>query len=135
MIHRLAADGVLLLHLAFILFALLGGAMAAWWRWTPLVHLPAAAWASFVELTGRVCPLTYLENYFRVKAGDSGYTESFIERYLLKIIYPSGLTLEVQYALAGIVIVVNIVIYAWLVFRWRVGLNADRGVRSADANG
>lgn len=112
MFDRLAADGVLLLHLAFILFALLGGTMAAWWRWTPVVHLPAVAWALFVEVTGRVCPLTYLENYFRVKAGDSGYTESFVERYLLEIIYPSGLTEEIQYVLAGVVILVNAAIYA-----------------------
>ncbi len=119
MIHRLAADGVLLLHLGFILFALLGGAMTAWWRWIPLIHLPAAAWASFVELTGRVCPLTYLENYFRVKAGDSGYTESFVERYLLEIIYPSGLSEEIQYVLAGVVILVNAAIYAWIFCRRR----------------
>jgi len=121
MLLRIAADSVLLLHLAFILFVLLGGAMTIWWRWSSLVHLPAAAWGFFVELTGRVCPLTYLENYFRIKAGQSGYTESFIEHYLLDIIYPSGLTREIQFALAGMVIVVNIIIYGWLFYRWRVG--------------
>ena len=121
MLLRIAADSVLLLHLAFILFVLLGGAMTVWWRWSPLVHLPAAAWGFFVELAGRVCPLTYLENYFRIKAGQSGYTESFIEHYLLDIIYPSGLTREIQFALAGVVIVVNIIIYGWLFYRGRLG--------------
>lgn len=120
MYFRLAADSVLLLHLAFILFALLGGAMAVWRRWTPFVHLPAAAWGFFVELTGRVCPLTYWENYFRIKAGQSGYTESFIEHYLLDIIYPSGLTREIQFTLAGVVVIVNIAIYGWIFFRQRV---------------
>ena len=91
MSFRLAADCVLLVHLAFILFALLGATMAVWWRWAPLVHLPAAAWGFFVELTGRDCPLTHLENYLRIKAGLSGYTESFVEHYLLAIIYPAGL--------------------------------------------
>ena len=119
MSFRLAADGVLLLHLAFILFALLGAAMAVRWRWIPLVHLPAAAWGVFVELTGRSCPLTYLENYFRIKAGQSGYTESFIEHYLLDIIYPSGLTSEIQLAFAGVVVVVNIAIYGWILSRRR----------------
>ena len=121
MLLLIAADSVLLLHLAFILFVLLGGAMTLWWRWSPFVHLPAAAWGFFVELTGRVCPLTYLENYFRIKAGQSGYTESFIEHYLLDIIYPSGLTREIQFALAGVVIVVNIIIYGWLFYRGRLG--------------
>lgn len=119
MLFRLAADAVLLLHLAFILLAVLGGALALRWRWAPLVHLPAAAWGLFVEITGRICPLTYLENTLRIKAGLSGYAESFIEHYLLAIIYPAGLTREIQFALAGVVIAVNIAIYVWLLVRKR----------------
>lgn len=125
MSFRLAADGVLLLHLAFILFALLGAAMAVRWRWIPLVHLPAAAWGFFVELTGRDCPLTYLENYLRIKAGQSGYTESFIEHYVLAIVYPSELTRQIQFAFAGVVVVVNIAIYGWLFSRRRHGVKRD----------
>jgi hypothetical protein len=119
MAFRLAADGVLLLHLAFIVFALLGAALAARWPRILLLHLPAAAWGFFVELSGRVCPLTTLENHLRLRAGQSGYTESFIEHYLLGLIYPAGLTRDVQLALAGVVVVVNLAIYGWLVFRWR----------------
>ena len=119
MYFRFAADGVLLLHLSFILFAFFGGALAARWRWMPLVHLPASAWAVFVELTGRICPLTYVENDFRIRAGQSGYTESFVDHYLLGVIYPSGLTREVQFVLAATVVVVNIAIYGWLVLRQR----------------
>lgn len=116
---RLAADGTLMLHLAFILFALLGGALAERWRWMPLVHLPAGAWAIFVELTGRICPLTYVENAFRIRAGQSGYSESFIEHYLLDLIYPTGLTREVQFVLAATVVVINIAIYVWIARRRR----------------
>jgi hypothetical protein len=116
---RVAADGVLLLHLAFILFALLGAAMSVWWRWIPLVHVPAAAWGFFVEITGRVCPLTYVENLLRIKAGQSGYADSFVEHYLLNVIYPSGLTREIQLELAGVVVAVNLAIYAWLFSRRR----------------
>jgi len=119
MSFRLAADIVLLLHLAFILFAILGAAMAVWWRWIPLVHVPVAVWAFFVELTGRSCPLTYVENSLRVKAGQSGYTESFVEHYLLEIIYPAGLTREIQFVLAGVVIAINTAIYGWLLVRRR----------------
>lgn len=122
---RLAADCVLLVHLAFILFAVLGATMAVWWRWVPLVHLPAATWGFFVELTGRDCPLTHLENYLRIKAGLSGYTESFVEHYLLAIIYPAGLTREIQFALAGVVIFVNIAIYGWLIVRKRISQARD----------
>jgi hypothetical protein len=119
MLYRLAAEAVLLLHLAFIAFALLGAAFAARRRWVIVVHLPAAAWGFFVELTGRICPLTYAENFLRIKAGQSGYAESFIEHYLLAVLYPAGLTREVQFVLAGVVIVINIAIYAWLFYSRR----------------
>jgi hypothetical protein len=113
---RLAADVVLLVHLAFILFALLGGALALRWRWMPLVHVPAAVWGFFIELSGRICPLTHLENYLRVKAGQSGYATSFIEHYLLAIIYPAGLTRVLQLVLACVVVIVNTAIYGWLAY-------------------
>jgi len=119
MLYRLAADAVLIVHLVFILFALLGAAIAVRWRWILVVHLPVAAWGFFVELTGRICPLTYLENHLRIKAGLSGYTETFVEHYLLAIIYPAGLTREIQFMLAAVVIVVNIMIYGWLLVRQR----------------
>lgn len=116
---RLAADAVLLVHAAFILFVLFGAVLTIRWRWLPLLHLPALAWGVFVELTGRVCPLTPLENSLRLRAGQSGYSDSFIEHYVLGIVYPSGLTPEVQWILAGIVVVTNVVIYGWLVRRLR----------------
>ena len=116
MIHRLAADGVLLLHLGFILFVLLGGVLAVRWRWAPLLHLPAAAWGVYIELSGGLCPLTPLENRLRIAAGDAGYAGGFIEQYLLALIYPAGLTQDVQYVLAAIVVGVNALAYGWV---WR----------------
>jgi len=119
MLFHIAANAVLLLHLAFILFALLGATLAVRWRRLPFLHLPAAVWGIYVELGGQICPLTYLENYFRRRAGLAGYNESFIEHYLLNLIYPSGLTQEVQFILAGFVLGCNIAIYGWLLLRRR----------------
>ena len=115
MFFRISADAVLLLHLAFIAFALLGGALGRRWRWMPLLHLPAAAWGFFVELSGRACPLTELENALRARAGEAGYQGSFIENHLLGVIYPEGLTREVQYSLAAVVLVINAAIYTWVI--------------------
>ena len=117
MIERLAADHVLVLHLAFIVFAVFGAAASVRWRWIPLLHVPAAVWAIYIELAGKPCPLTYLENHLRSRAGQAGYGESFIEHYLLGIIYPAGLTRPIQIGLAAGVIIINIVIYAWLFHR------------------
>jgi len=111
--YRLAADAVLLFHLAFILFVLLGAALVARRRWLVLVHAPVAAWGFFVEASGRGCPLTMVENYFRLRAGQAGYSEGFIEHYLLRFIYPAGLTRDTELVLAGVVLVVNAVLYGW----------------------
>jgi hypothetical protein len=120
MLYQFAVATVLVLHLAFVLFVLLGSALTVWWRWMPIVHLPAAVWGIFVEITGRICPLTYLENYLRVKSGQSGYADSFIEHYLSAIIYPGSLTRGAQFALAGALVIVNVVIYGRLLYSRRM---------------
>jgi hypothetical protein len=111
-VYRLAADAVLLLHGAFILFAVLGGVFALRWRRAIWLHLPAAAWGVYVEASGTLCPLTTWENRLRLAAGDAGYEGSFVERYLLPLIYPEALTREVQWWLAGAVLVINLLVYA-----------------------
>jgi hypothetical protein len=125
MIYRYAADAVLLLHLAFIVFAVLGGLLIVWWRVVLFLHLPALVWGVFVELTGRICPLTSIENTLRIKAGTAGYSESFVEHYLLGVIYPDGLTREIQYFLGALVVVINFIIYLWLFYYLRQGNRKD----------
>ncbi|EWC42832.1 DUF2784 family protein [Pseudomonas stutzeri] len=119
MIYRIGADALLLLHLAFILFALLGGLFALWRLSAICVHLPAAAWAIFVEVADRGCPLTHWEQLLRARAGNAGYSEGFIEHYLLPLLYPDWLTLPVQYVLAGIVMLCNLLVYGWVWYQRR----------------
>lgn len=119
MLYRIGADAVLMLHLGFILFVLLGGLLVAWKRGFLLLHLPAMAWGIFVELSGRPCPLTHWENLLRRLAGDAGYEAGFVEHYLLPLIYPAWLSIPVQYLLAAVVVVVNLLIYGGLLWRNR----------------
>ncbi len=111
MFYAFAAQAVLLLHLGFIGFVMLGGWLAIRHPAWAAVHLPAAAWGAYVELSGRICPLTVWENALRVRAGQAGYQGGFIEHYLLAIIYPAGLTRTVQLGLAALVIGVNAAVY------------------------
>ena len=120
MLYRIAADFFLLFHFLFIVFVLFGGLTALRYRWAPAIHLPAAIWGAFVEITGRICPLTTIEVWFLRAAGDSGYRESFIEHYLVPIIYPAGLTGNMQFRIAAFVIAANVVIYGWLLYRLRL---------------
>ena len=116
----LLADGVVVVHLLFIVFAVVGGFLALWRLWVAAVHLPAMAWAAYVEFSGRICPLTPLENHYRALAGTDGYSGGFIEHYLLPLIYPAGLTREIQYVLGGVVIAINVLAYALVWARlWR----------------
>ncbi len=110
---------VVALHLGFILFAVLGGLLAFRWRWMPWLHLPAVAWGAFVEVTGRICPLTLFENSLRQTSGGAGYEGDFIEQYLLPIVYPAGLTREIQWTLAALLVAANVAIYA-AVWRSRI---------------
>jgi hypothetical protein len=115
----IAADAVLSLHLAFILFATLGALLALKWRWVPWLQLPAAAWGIYVEASGAICPLTDWENSFRLRAGQSAYQGDCLGHYLAAAIYPDGLTRNIQYALGALVLIVNLMVYAWLLARRR----------------
>jgi uncharacterized protein DUF2784 len=120
MLANFAADTVLLVHVAFIVFVLAGGLLVLRIPSLAWLHLPAVAWAIFVEATGRICPLTYVENHLRATAAMNGDAGDFLWRYLLRVIYPAGLTHETQMMLALIVVAINVAVYAaWLAHRAR----------------
>ena len=113
--YRLLADLVVVVHIAFVLFVALGGLSV--WRWPRLawVHLPAVAWGVAIEWSGAICPLTPLELSLRRHGGQVGYDGDFIEQYLLPMLYPAGLTREMQLALGGAVLGLNLLFYGrWL---------------------
>jgi hypothetical protein len=120
MIYRFLADSVLIVHLLFIGFVIFGGLAALRFPRITLVHIPAACWGVYIELGGGLCPLTTIEVGLRRMAGQAGYSESFVEHYLLPIIYPAGLTRDVQLWLAGFVILINVAVYSRLVYRLRL---------------
>lgn len=118
MLHRFLADLVVVAHFAFIAFAIAGGLFVLRRRWMALVHLPAVLWGVAIELSGGVCPLTPLENALRQAAGQAGYPGGFVEHYLVPLVYPAALSQPLQLALAGLLLLVNGVVYALVVRRW-----------------
>lgn len=113
--HSLLADLVVLAHFAFIVFAALGGLLVLRWPRAAWLHLPAVVWGVGIELSGRACPLTPLENRLRAGAGEAGYGGGFIEHYLLPVVYPPALTRDVQLLLAAALALANAALYlhAW----------------------
>ena len=116
MAWRLAAEAVVLVHFAFVLFVVLGGLLALRWPRLAWVHLPAAVWGAGISLTGLICPLTPLEKWLREAGGLAAYEGGFIAHYILPVLYPAGLTRGTQVALGVAVTLLNAAIYTAL---WR----------------
>ena len=112
MLYRLLADLVVVLHLAFVLFVVLGGLLALRWPRAAWFHIPAAVWGAGIEFVQGICPLTPLENHLRQLGGEAGYSGGFVEHYLLPVLYPAGLSQNVQLGLGLFVLVLNVTVYA-----------------------
>ncbi|VVO39697.1 DUF2784 domain-containing protein [Pseudomonas fluorescens] len=121
MLYRIAADGLVLFHLLFIVFVLGGGLLVLKWHSLCWWHLPAVAWGVAVEVFHLPCPLTGWENQMRRAAGEAGYGSSFIEHYLWPLIYPVGLTPDIQLWLGALVLLINLLVYLVLLRRWKQG--------------
>lgn len=115
MLYRILADGVVLIHAAFVVFVVLGGFLAWHRRGIVWLHVPCVVWGVFVEYAGRVCPLTPLENALRARAGLQGYAGGFVEHYVIPALYPSALTRSWQLALGTLALAVNLLAYGVLV--------------------
>ena len=123
MFSRLAADLLVIIHLIFIIFVVTGGFLVLKWRRMLYLHIPAAVWGAFIEFQGWICPLTPLEQHLRQAGGQSVYSGGFVEHYVESIVYPAGLTREMQIFLGIVVIAINLIIYGWLL----IGLKRDKG--------
>ena len=121
MLYRVLADTVVVLHLGFVLFVVLGGLLVLRWPRLAWLHIPGALWGAMIELAGWSCPLTPLERHLRRTAGQQGYEHGFIEHYIVSLIYPGGLTRTHQVLMGIAVLAVNLTIYFFL---WRRLLRA-----------
>lgn len=119
MTYLVLANLVLIIHVAFIFFVVLGGLLALRRRWAVWLHLPAAVWGMLIEFLDWPCPLTALEVRWLQEAGETGYAGGFIEHYVTRLIYPVGLTSTLQWLLGFGVIAANAVVYTLVWRTWR----------------
>jgi len=115
--YEFLATLTLITHFLFIIFVIFGGLLFFVKRWILFFHIPAFIYGVYVELTQSICPLTYLENYFLTKANLASYSTSFIQNYLYAIIYPINLTKEIQINLAIALLIINGIIYGFIIKR------------------
>jgi hypothetical protein len=124
--YRTFADIVLLTHVAFVSFVVLGlililcGGVLGWrWirnPWFRTMHLSGIGLVVFQVWLGIICPLTTLEMHLREKAGDSTYDGTFVAHWLHKLLFYQAppWVFAVCYTLFGLAVVVS-----WIKFRPR----------------
>ena len=111
MLLRIAADLIVLVHFAFVIFVVAGGLLALKWPKMAYLHIPAAVWGAWIGFANWICPLTPLENHLRLLAGEAGYAGGFIEHYITRILYPAGLTAGMRVMLGVAVVAANLLVY------------------------
>jgi hypothetical protein len=86
--YRLLDDATVVVHSAFMAYVVLGGFLA--WRWpaSGWAHLACAGWGLATIVWGLHCPLTFVENWARTRAGEAPLRGGFIDTYLTGVLYP-----------------------------------------------
>ena len=113
-LYAVGAGLIVLVHLSFVLFAAAGALLSLKWPRAIWGHVPAVAWAAYIEFSGGICPLTPLENAMRARAGLDYYTGDFVARYLFPVLYPEGLTRGAQNVIGAVVLALNVGLYAFI---------------------
>ncbi|MEJ3742911.1 DUF2784 domain-containing protein [Actinomycetes bacterium KLBMP 9797] len=114
--YRILAEATMVVHFAYLAFVVAGGFLA--WRWprTFWLHAAATAWGFATILMGLNCPLTYVEDRSRERAGQPGLPpDGFIDHYLEGVLYPDWSTPLIRWLVATTIAI------AWLgvLVRWR----------------
>jgi hypothetical protein len=117
--YQFLADAVLVFHFAIVLFVVAGPIVVVagnWLRWHwvnqpwfRVAHLAATGVIVVQAWLGRLCPLTTLESWLRVKAGADAYAKSFIQHWIQRVLFyeaPSWV-FTVAYTVFGILVLLT----------------------------
>lgn len=120
-LSKLAADAIVVIHFAFVLFVLLGqllimvGAIAGW-KWVRnfkfrLIHLASILFVVAESLLGIICPLTTLEKWLREQAGETSYQGDFIASWVHDMLFfeAEPWVFTVCYSLFGLLVLITFV--------------------------
>jgi len=112
--YSVAADLVMVVHLAFVIFVIFGAFLAWRWSWMAWLHLPALVWAVVVTIMHWTCPLTPIEKQLREAAGESVWHGSFIDHYITPLLYPEPLGEAMTWTVLAALISLNLYAYGRL---------------------
>jgi hypothetical protein len=117
MLYKALADAVVVLHLLWIGFLVLGAIWGAKSKRVKTLHIGGLAFAIFIQLFNWYCPLTYLEVWLRLRHDPAlAYPGSFIAHYAEKAVY-----LEIPGYAVLMLTVALCAVNAWIYLRGRAG--------------
>lgn len=104
------------IHLALVVFLIVGGPASIRRPVLARAHLAAVTGTSAVFLAGYDCPFTVWEKSARVASGWPSYEGGFIEHYLVRPVHPAGITPWVSVLIMAVWVVPTVVGHG---VRWR----------------
>lgn len=116
---RVAAEAVLLLHLLWCVWVLLGWTVARGRRVLRMLHITSLAYAIVIELLPWPCPLTVAETQLEARAGVEPAHGPFLVHVLDAMVYPN-LPERLVVGVAVVVCVVILGVYLRRYLRRRV---------------
>ncbi len=125
MLYRVLADVAVAVHLVFIVFVFSGGFLTFRWPRVAWSHFPSFLCGCAISLFGWICPLTYLENDLRAKGAAEGHATSFVEAYVLPLVYPERLF--GGFPRSGFIVIGVLILALNAVLYWRLSARLRSG--------
>ncbi len=113
MLARLIAG----VHVAYVVFVVLGALLVLVWRPLMWVHLAAVAWAVATMGLDLGCPLTPWEKNAWIRGDRIPYDEGFLQHHVLRTRFDSANSRRNHVLLGAFVLLLNIVVYAVILVR------------------
>jgi hypothetical protein len=119
--YSLAAVAVMVVHVAYIVFVIVGGLLS--WRWPRFLkpHVAAVVVSAALAFTELECPLTDVEKGLRRLAGETPYDGGFISHYIVEPIHAGGTTPPIRFGLRVAIVSITAVAYIGYVAGHRAG--------------
>ena len=90
MFYEAVADVAVAAHFGFLALGILGGFLAWRWRWVLWLQVVAAGWLVLVVAAQLSCPLTWVEDRARERAGLAPQPGGFLDSHVAGVFYPHG---------------------------------------------
>jgi hypothetical protein len=114
MIYRALARAVAALHVAFVLFVVLGGLLVLRWPALLWLHVVGVVWAAATLAFDLGCPLTPWEKSLWRRGGREPYAEGFLQHHILRTLTSPEHSRRNHVAIGVGVLILNVVVYVFV---------------------